>query len=95
VKRVIGLPGDRISSVGNTVLIDGKPLAEPYLPRTRARPSNCIPGRPGQQLLRDGRQPPESCDSRYWAWSRRSLIVGKVVARIWPLSALHWFEQAC
>jgi len=35
VKRVIGLPGDRISSVGNTVLIDGKPLAEPYLPRTR------------------------------------------------------------
>jgi len=34
---------------------------------------------------------PESCDSRYWGVVPRSLIVGKVVARIWPLSALHWF----
>src|ERR1700677_232762 len=33
VKRVIGLPGERISSVGATVLINGKPLAEPWLPR--------------------------------------------------------------
>ena len=33
VKRVIGLPGERISSVGTTVLINGKPLAEPWLPR--------------------------------------------------------------
>src|ERR1700689_2226399 len=32
VKRVIGLPGERISSVGATVLINGKPLAEPWLP---------------------------------------------------------------
>ena len=32
VKRVIGLPGETISSVGSTVLIDGKPLAEPWLP---------------------------------------------------------------
>ena len=33
VKRVIGLPGETISSRGNTVLINGKPLAEPWLPR--------------------------------------------------------------
>ncbi len=32
VKRVIGLPGETISSVGNTVLINGKPLSEPWLP---------------------------------------------------------------
>ena len=32
VKRVIGLPGEEISSVGDTVLVDGKPIAQPWLP---------------------------------------------------------------
>jgi signal peptidase I len=31
VKRVIGLPGETISSSGNTVFINGRPLSEPYL----------------------------------------------------------------
>lgn len=31
VKRVIGLPGDRLRMVNKTVLINGKPLAEPYV----------------------------------------------------------------
>ncbi len=92
VKRVIGLPGDRISSVGNTVLIDGKPLAEPYLPPNTplGHPiaSQVVPAN-SYFVMGDNR--PESCDSRYWGVVPRSLIVGKVVARIWPLSALHWF----
>ena len=33
VKRVIGLPGETISSAGSTVLINGKPLKEPWLPK--------------------------------------------------------------
>ena len=32
VKRVIGLPGETISSHGTVVLINGRPLAEPWLP---------------------------------------------------------------
>ena len=32
VKRVIGLPGDHLTSKGNTVYVNGKPLAEPWLP---------------------------------------------------------------
>ena len=31
VKRVIGLPGDRLRMVNKTVFIDGKPLSEPYV----------------------------------------------------------------
>jgi signal peptidase I len=31
VKRIIGLPGDTISSVGGSVLLDGRLLSEPYL----------------------------------------------------------------
>ncbi|HEY7948590.1 MAG TPA: signal peptidase I, partial [Acidimicrobiales bacterium] len=37
VKRVIGLPGDRISSQGNTVLINGRPLSEPWLPALKGQ----------------------------------------------------------
>jgi signal peptidase I len=33
ISRVVGLPGETISFVGGKVDIDGKPLAQPYLPR--------------------------------------------------------------
>jgi len=33
----------------------------------------------------------DSCDSRYWGPINRSLIVGKVELRVWPLSTLHIF----
>ena len=32
VKRIIGLPGETISSAGDTILIYGKPIAQPWLP---------------------------------------------------------------
>ena len=34
VKRVIGLPGDRIKIVNSTVYVNGKPLNEPYVIHT-------------------------------------------------------------
>jgi signal peptidase I len=33
----------------------------------------------------------DSCDSRYWGPINRSLIVGKVELRVWPISSLHIF----
>jgi signal peptidase I len=33
----------------------------------------------------------DSCDSRYWGPISKSLIVGKVELRVWPLSSLHFF----
>ena len=92
VKRVIGLPGERISSRGNTVLINGKPLAEPWLPKGEALgqpiPPTVVPPN-SYYVLGDNRD--GSCDSRYWGPVPRSLIVGKVVLRFWPLSQFHFF----
>ncbi len=84
VKRVIGLPGETISSAGNTVYINGKPLAEPYLPAGlplgRPIPKEKIP--PGEYFVM-GDNRPISCDSRIWGLVPQSDIVGKVFLVIW------------
>jgi len=90
VKRVIALPGQTIYSSGNTVYVNGRPLAEPYLPRidplgppipdaTRLHPYR-VPG--GEfYVLGDNRQ--ISCDSRFWGPVTGSSIVGRVVLLLW------------
>ena len=64
VKRVIGLPGETVSEKNGHILIDGKPLNEPYLPAGTV--SDCasfqaavLPDRAPRYrpLLGDGRQP--------------------------------------
>ncbi|MGH9092200.1 MAG: signal peptidase I [Acidimicrobiales bacterium] len=92
VKRVIGLPGDHISSRGNAVLIDGRPIPQPWLPPGTVlgraiEPTVVEPNH--YYVLGDNRA--RSCDSRYWGQVPRSLVVGKVVAVVWPLSRLHLF----
>lgn len=97
VKRVVGLPGDVISSAPDGhVLINGRPLAEPYLPvADRSGPGagppiarQVVP--PGHYFVM-GDNRADSYDSRFFGPIRGSLIVGRVEMRIWPLSALHIF----
>lgn len=88
VKRVIGLPGDHLTSRGNTIYVNGVPLAQPwthYLPLGKAIGHVTVPR--GQYFML-GDNEPDSCDSRYWGTVPRSDIVGKAVVRIWPLSRL-------
>lgn len=92
VKRVIGLPGDHIASSGNTVLIDGRPLAEPWLAKGTQLGKAILPTLvPPDHYYVLGDNRVASCDSRYWGPVSRSLIVGKVVVLVWPLSRLHLF----
>ncbi len=92
VKRVIGLPGETISSHGGQVYINGKLLHEPFLPKGTIT----IPGITTQKIppghyfvMGDNRE--DSEDSRFFGPISSSLIVGKVVARIWPLGAFKIF----
>jgi signal peptidase I len=103
VKRVIGLPNETISLSKGRVLINGKVLSEPWLPSYEQ--ASTSPGPEGDApynlarpyhipannyfLMGDNRD--YSCDSRYWGPINRSLIVGKVIVRIWPLSAFKIF----
>ena len=90
VKRVIALPGQTIYSAGNTVYVNGRPLAEPYLPRidplgppipdaSRLHPFRVPAG--DFYVLGDNRQ--ISCDSRFWGPIRGTSIVGRVVLLLW------------
>ena len=98
VKRVIGLPGELISSEGDTILINGKPIAQPWLPKLTGQcfqpAANIPPTRiaAGQYfVLGDCRG--DSDDSRYWGTVPASNIIGKVTAVVWRHGHpwLHWF----
>jgi signal peptidase I len=98
VKRVIGLPGETISSRAETVYIDGRPLREPWLPpltglcsetslhiTTQVVPANHY------FVMGDCRG--DSDDSRYWGTVPHSYVVGKVFLVIWRHGHpwFHWF----
>jgi len=85
VKRVIGLPGETIWSEGNTVYIDGKPLAEPWLPTGTALGPPPIRKQtiPGGDYFMMGDNRTDSFDSRDWGVLPRGLVVGEVLVVIW------------
>jgi signal peptidase I len=102
VKRVIGLPGDVVSLQNGNVYIDGKRLDESWLPASEQGITVAGPAGNNSDLERPYRVPSDnyfvmgdnrtdSCDSRYWGPINRSLIVGKVELRVWPISSLHIF----
>jgi signal peptidase I len=88
VKRVIGLPGETISSRGNTVLIDGRPLTQPWFAAVPLGPPITTQTIPAGHYFVMGDSRSDSCDSRYWGTVPASLIVGRAVAVIWPLSQI-------
>jgi signal peptidase I len=93
VKRVIGVPGDVLNTVGNTIYIDGKKLHQrwshfPNLGANGAIHNFTVPA--GRYFMM-GDNHANSCDSRTWGTVPRSDIIGKVFVKIWPLSQWHWF----
>jgi signal peptidase I len=91
VKRLIGLPGERVSERDGQILVDGRPLSEPYVdPRLRGHETASWPRiGPGHYFfLGDDRV--HSCDSREWGTVPRSSLVGPVVLTYWPLDRIAW-----
>lgn len=99
VKRVIGLPGDRINISDNKVFINGQALDEPYVnPGSAivARPYGCgftasaakpyvIP-KDRVFVMGDNRD--DSIDSRCFGPIRTSHIVGRAFVIVWPIGRI-------
>jgi len=89
IKRVIGLPGDVVEIDRGTVLVNGRPLREEYVP-PEYRDHSSAPARRVEPnhfyVLGDRRI--SSNDSRNWGLVPRHSIYGKAVFVYWPLERL-------
>lgn len=88
VKRVIGIPGDHLTSKGNTIYVNGKPLKEAW---THTEPLGPAIGNvtvSANHYFMMGDNHSDSCDSRSWGTVPQSDIIGKAFVRIWPLSRI-------
>ena len=77
VKRVIGVPGDRIEIRRGVVWVNGQPLVEPYVngkPNPTENREPVIVPEKSYFVMCDNRE--NSYDSRYWGFLPRSNIVG-------------------
>jgi signal peptidase I len=91
IKRVIGMPGDVLELRDGAVWINGQRLDEPYVKdQATSCYSLCEPITLGDNtyfLMGDNR--PSSLDSRSFGPVRADQIIGRVVMRYWPLSAIE------
>jgi signal peptidase I len=90
IKRVIGLPGERVRIENGHVYINDRQLEEPYLPESvRTYPhnpdyANVLLGEDEYYLLGDNRE--NSQDSRDIGAVSRGDIEGKLLIRFYPFS---------
>ena len=87
IKRIIGLPGERVEVKNDRVYINGKLLNEPYIPSTVSTES---PSRIVNEIVKPdeyfimGDNRPNSNDSRVWGTAGRRFLIGKAVFQILP-----------
>jgi signal peptidase I len=89
IKRVIGMPGDRVEVRDGSVIVNGQALEEDYVPREYRDQSEMRPTTVGPDeyfVLGDHRS--SSNDSRTWGMVPRRYIYGKAVFIYWPLEKM-------
>lgn len=101
IKRVIGLPGDRVLIRAGRLYLNGSRVEEPYIAADWRTTANwpADPDRPdGEQvppgsyfLLGDNRD--HSSDSRLFGYASAGQIEGKAIARLWPLTGIELLDS--
>lgn len=87
IKRVIGLPGEKVEVKGGRVYINDQPLKENYIadaPQYQWGPQTVPQG--AYLVLGDNRN--NSYDSHYWGFVPRDKIIGRAVVRFWPVDRM-------
>jgi signal peptidase I len=94
IKRVVGLPGDRISIQNGHVIRNGKREADSYILNCDGGeacnfPQSITVPRGDYYMMGDNR--PDSEDSRFWGPVPRSWIIGKAFLTYWPPDRIGFF----
>jgi signal peptidase I len=86
IKRIIGLPGERLRIVNGTVYIGGRRLSEPYVPAGYRGEENFPEvAIPQGEFFVMGDHRTSSNDSRLWGCLRQRFIFGRAVFAYWPV----------
>lgn len=88
IKRIIGVPGDKIEITKGEIYLNDKKLEEPYV-KNRSHedmPPTIVPDN-SFFVLGDNR--PNSSDSRYWGFVPRKNVVGRAWVVFWPLNRIR------
>jgi signal peptidase I len=93
IKRVIGLPGEKLEVRDGLVWIDGRQLDEAYV---NGQETSCYSACGAVQLGEDeyfvmGDNRPSSLDSRSFGAVPADKIIGRVVMRYWPLDKIEMY----
>lgn len=103
VKRVIGVPGDLVEIRDKQVIVNGKPIDEPYVIHVDPNVFPAASSLPEQYRIRDQMAPyrvPEgrywamgdnrdrSSDSRYWGTVPRGMIKGRAFMVYWSFAGI-------
>jgi signal peptidase I len=93
IKRVVGIPGDRITCQGGRLVRNGQRVSEPYLdPGTTTDGCKRTTVGPGElYVMGDNRT--NSQDSRTFGIIQESDVVGRAFVRIWPLNHIGWLRR--
>ncbi|MBE9212054.1 signal peptidase I [Plectonema cf. radiosum LEGE 06105] len=106
IKRIIGLPGDKVELIGGKVHINGKPLQEQnYLVSEQNTSVEVCASASAQPFLSTSQTIPpnsylvlgdnrgSSYDGRCWGVVPRGNIIGRAVLRFWPLNKVGGIDQ--
>lgn len=82
IKRLIGLPGDRVSVEAGQLFVNGQALHEPYVAGEASRDGQWVVGPSEVFVLGDNRA--NSSDSSDWGTVPMTEVIGKAFLVYWP-----------
>jgi len=95
IKRLVGLPGDKVEIKGGSIYVNDKPLTEPIFNQTYyynrgefAQEGKPIIVPPDNYFVL-GDNSASSKDSRFWGFVPKSEVRGKALVVYWPLKRIR------